>query len=242
MFEIACIVDAGACQKDNDDRALVNSTIIVDGSYNTTADEVIAIVCDGVGGENFGSVAANIIVDYFSNIGLKSLSVEEIKEHIKRANSKLVEHQNKDSAYKRMATTIAGISIFNDDIVAFNVGDSKIYKYREPYISQLSIDHTLVEELKGLNIEISEEHKHVITRCLGGENSDPFVYEKKDSIMKDDVLLLCSDGISDVISEIELEDVISKKMNILEMCKYLINTAIEKGSNDNITIMIIRRV
>lgn len=241
MFKISCVVDAGIGCYGNDDSAMVLRHIITEGFYEETADIALAVVCDGVGGEDFGYEATEIAVNHFSKLLDQDVTVESIRIGIADANSLILQAQKKDFAHRKMAATIAGIYLNKNDCIVFNVGDSKVIRYRPPYIAQLSTDHTLIEELKNLGIAPKPGQEHVITRCLGSNNAEPEILDGKDKALDCDVYIVCSDGISDVISDAEFECIMAEDISDKELCWKLIEVAISKGSNDNMSVIIIRR-
>lgn len=241
MFKISCVVDAGIGCYGNDDRAMVLRHVITEGFYEEIADTALAVVCDGVGGENFGYEAAEIVVNYFSQSLDQDITAESIRSRIADANSLILYAQKKDNSHRNMATTIAGIYLNDDDYIAFNVGDSKVLRYRPPYIAQLSTDHTLIEDLKELGIQPKPEHEHIITRCLGSHSAEPEIVYGKDKAFDCDVYIVCSDGISDVISDVEFECIMAADIPDKELCWKIIEVAISKGSKDNLSVIILRR-
>ena len=242
MFRVVCIVDEGIERNGNDDRAVVCRAVVCDGFYEEETKTVLAAVCDGVGGEAFGGKAAEIAVTHFSLLLDLNVTEEIIRSAINEVNTLIVNAQKEDKAYARMASTIAGIYLNGDDYIAFNVGDSKVFRYRPPYIAQLSTDHSLVEDLKELGLDAKPGQEHVITRYLGGQYSTPEIVDGKGKSLDCDVYLVCSDGISDVLSEIDLEELFSQPIPDGELCRKLVDMAIFKGSTDNLSAIIIRRI
>ncbi|MBQ5328359.1 MAG: serine/threonine-protein phosphatase [Oscillospiraceae bacterium] len=242
MFEIACVVDKGNTLHSNDDRALINGHVVEQGEYSCFGEIVQAVVCDGVGGEKYGNEAAQAAVEHFASVFPCEYEIEKIEDEIKEANKKILFLQRKDQSHFRMATTIAGAFLKDNDIIAFNVGDTRIYRYRPPYIAQLSTDHSLIEELKKIGLSVQPEQEHVITRFLGGNKGIPDFYSGNNKVFESDSFLICSDGVSDVLDEMELETIMEEKINALDICRLLIKTAKNKGSEDNMTAIIIRRI
>lgn len=243
MWEIACISDKGPVREKNDDRVLVNNSIISCGKHIETADrECIAVICDGVGGEQYGDEAAEIVVKEFAKISIEQLNKESIYQHIESVNKKVISAQRIDAAHSWMATTVAGIAIKGDDYVAFNVGDTRVYRYRKPYISQLSTDHSLFQENIFAGIPTGIEYRHVLTRYIGGNTAEAAVVDGTDSIGNNDIFVLCSDGIWDVVSDIDLEKVLSEDLTADEMCQKIFNMAIANSTKDNISLAIVRRI
>lgn len=240
-FEIACTVDKGVHHEKNDDRAMVNSTIINESSYEgINENNVLAIVCDGVGGENFGDEAAETVAQVFANSTISGR--KDIENALKEANEKVKEKQKADFMHCQMSTTIAGVYLNTEDAIIFNIGDSSVFRYRSPYMSKLSEDHTLIEELKALGLPYKRRDEHCITRCLGSGSAIPAIYET--FVFEGDVILICSDGITDVIDIDTLEDVFVESENqaLSVLCKKLIDKATKNGTTDNMSVILIRKV
>jgi serine/threonine protein phosphatase PrpC len=242
IFEVSCIVDKGNICKSNDDRAVVCRRIISEGYYEETGETVLAVVCDGVGGEAFGYEAAEITARHFSRLLNQTVTVQTIEQAINEANFLIVSSQKSGIAYAKMATTIAGIYLNDNDYIVFNVGDSKVFRYRPPYIAQISTEHSLARELRDLGLNPILGQEHVITRCLGGRDYTPDIVDGKGKLLDCDVFFVCTDGISDVISEIEIETILSETTSGKELCQRFIDVAKLKGSADNMSGIIIRRV
>jgi len=242
MYEIACVVDEGIGCHGNDDRAMVCGVVIAEGAYETTSDSVFAVICDGVGGESFGDLAAHTVATILSKTDFNNLTSLQLSEVLSEANAMILSLQKTSIHHKKMSTTVAGIYIKGEDCITFNAGDTRIYRFRPPYIAQLSTDHTLVAELKELGLETKPEQEHVITKYLGNPNSFPDIEEGKGKVFDTDSFLICSDGVTDVLSELEIEEIMSKKCSAKETCWAFIENAIEKGSQDNISAIVIRRI
>ena len=231
MLEIACMVDGGKRSPANDDRAAVNKQLVLQGFYSETVKgPSILVVCDGVGGEAYGYEAAEISANIFSNLSGAQLNADTIKENIEKANEAVIAAQKKDFKHSKMSTTIAGLYINENDFIAFNVGDSRVYRYRTPYIMQLSTDHSLPEQ------------KNVITRYLGGCYSKPDIVEGIGKFFDKDVFALCSDGVWGSLDSDDFEDILSQDTGLEEKCKALVSLALKKGSTDNLSIIIARRI
>lgn len=240
-FEIACTVDKGVHHEKNDDRAMVNGTIINESSYEgINENNVLAIVCDGVGGENFGNEAAEIVTQVFADA--KITVRKDIEDTLKLANEKVKEKQKADFMHGQMSTTIAGVYLDKEDAIVFNIGDSSVFRYRSPYMSKLSEDHTLIAELKSLGLPHKRRDEHCITRCLGSDSAIPTIYET--FVFERDILLICSDGITDGMDIDTLEDMFLENENqaLSVVCEKLINTAVKNGTTDNMSVILIRKV
>lgn len=241
MFEIGCIIDTGITRTQNDDRALICGCILDEGRYAFRSPSFLAAVFDGVGGEKHGADAAEIAASCFNNMELNSCNQDSLVACIQRANEKIIKEQKRAADYSKMATTVAGIYLKNDDFLAFNVGDSRVYRVRGPFVTKLSEDHTLNNELRALGLDTREDQAHVITRYLGGSSWTPEIVDGKDRSLEEDVFVLCTDGISDVVSDEELVSLINRNKDIVDNCQMILDRAITNGAVDNLSIVIIWR-
>ena len=234
MLKIACLVDIGM-RLYNDDRVLINEKLISDGKYSdSTISSCLVAVCDGVGGNKYGHEAAEIALDTFSKIKIKAfppplLDRDILENSIKQANEAVIKAQRKDKNHSKMATTIAGLYINENDFIAFNVGDSRVYRYRTPYIMQLSTDHAY------------QEYNNILTRYLGGNLSKPAIVEGQDRVFENDIFVLCTDGVWGALSNEDFENIITNENDLPQMCKNLVTLAKGKGSTDNLSVIIVKK-
>lgn len=242
MFEVACYVDVGPVRQKNDDRVLINHQVVLTGCYESREENVLALVCDGVGGELFGDEAAEIVTVYFSEIYRESFQRNDLTAYIETVQRLVCAAQAKDTAHQRMSTTLAGIYLTGEDFLVFNVGDSRVYRYRPPYMMQLSKDHSVADQMRDMGMTPKPGQLHVITRCIGGEVYAPRIMDGIGRVHENDVYMVCSDGISDVLSDEEMEVVLGKENSLKIACKELCDLAVTKGTRDNMSIILARRV
>jgi len=241
MLEIACVVEGGVKFPANDDRAAINNKLVTQGSYSETAETTcLVVICDGVGGEAFGNEAADIVTDIFSRLSGTQLTIDIIEEYIIKANEAVINAQKTDSSHSKMSTTIAGLYINGSDFIAFNVGDSRIYRYRS-YITQISKDHSIRQEQIDLGLEPKPWQENIITHYIGGTHAVPEIVDGTGRIFDNDIFILCTDGVWGVLDDDDFEKILSQKNKIDESCQALIDLALQKKSNDNLSIIIVRR-
>lgn len=248
MIGYAAITDTGICRK-NDDRVMVNGEIIAAGSMNGIVETaVIATVCDGVGGYSFGDEAAEIASRIFAGLNGMPLTQSSIEGAVSDANASVLAAQGKDREHGNMSSTVAGLYIDGGDFIAFNVGDSRIFRQRNSYLSQLSVDHTFSQEsidlgLFGSKSEIAEKDRHKITRCIGDQRRcQPSAIVGQNRVFEGDVFLICSDGLSDVVSNDAIENILNEQIELPERCQKLLQAALQNGSRDNISVVLLEVV
>ena len=205
------------------------------------------IVADGMGGHKAGDYASReatkIIVESIEN-SQESSPVKLIRTAIELANKSLLEKAKESEDYTGMGTTMVVATITEECLYVANVGDSRLYIINDE-ITQITKDHSLVEEmvrLGGIDEEAAKYHpkKNVITRAVGGaEEIEIDFFEIK--LMPQDVILMCSDGLTNMIDDEEIKLIIKKQRDVIEKAEELVNAANQNGGRDNITVTIIEQ-
>ncbi len=229
--ETTVATDVGRQRRDNEDSSYASGSVFV--------------VADGMGGAQSGEVASKIVVDAFSS-GLPETGTaeERLAVVVQRANREIHERSRSEAANAGMGTTVTAAYLDGDAIAIAHVGDSRAYLLRDGELRRLTEDHSLVEELvRGgrLTEEEAAEHpqRSVITRALGIEplvEIDTWTYPLRPG----DVVLLCSDGLTSMVSEQQLQRVVVAAPTLNEAAQRLIGAANEAGGRDNITVVLFR--
>ncbi len=204
----------------------------------------LLIVADGMGGHKAGEYASRLAVEVVKQE--LSESTEETPENMMRkailsANQKVFEAAMLDAKLTGMGTTLVVATVIERTLYFANVGDSRLYLLQDD-IKQLSKDHSLVQEmvrLGGINQEEAKQHpdKNIITRAVGVKKDvelDFFEYRLK----KKDTILLCTDGLSNMVEDKEIFYIVKQSRDVVEAVEQLIERANENGGNDNIGIVI----
>lgn len=210
------------------------------------------IIADGMGGHNAGEVAsrlsAELIADHLELKLGRDLKDDEIKETIeeaiKKANKIVYEKSLEKDEFKGMGTTISLAYIRDKNLFIGHVGDSSIFIVSDEGIIKLTRDHSLVEELlkKGsITKEEARNHpqRNVITRAVGTAR-DIEVDILSENIGEGDVLVLCTDGLTNMVEREEIQDKILELESLEDACEDLVEKAKNRGGHDNISIMAIR--
>jgi protein phosphatase len=224
-------------------------------------EERLALVADGMGGHASGEVASRMAVDtvveYFKETAEEQIltwpfkvdrqggaDVTRLVTAIKLANLRIHEQAQRDPACKGMGTTLVGALFHDDRIIIGHVGDSRLYRVRDGLITQVTEDHSLINDYIKMKRMTPEEasawpHKNVIVRALG----------MKDSVQVDvhtehprlgDCFLLCSDGLSGMISDEDIRRVVLGEGDLDRVAERLIAAANAAGGKDNITVVLAR--
>jgi len=208
-------------------------------------DTLLLTVADGLGGYNAGEVASDLAVKEIQDTVMHLINTaathrELLKLAIERANTSILQQARSTSEYSGMATTIVIALVQGSIATIANVGDSRAYCISQERITRVTKDHSLMQSLIDMG-DIDEEEalghpkKHVVLRSLGMEKAVKADFYEK-SIVSGDILLLCSDGLTDTLKESEIKDIVvgSEKEKI---CTNLLEAARIK-SRDNITIVV----
>ena len=206
----------------------------------------IYVVADGMGGHNAGEVASKMaveaIVSYISeNINNKNYN-EILKKAIKTANNAIYDFASTSEKLNGMGTTVTACLVINNKGFVANVGDSSCFLIRNNKIKKITKDNSLVQELLDLGT-ISEEEafnhpkKNIITRAVGTSKKiliDVFEID----ILKDDIIMLCSDGLTNEIQKNEVLEILNSAKSLKNACEKLVLEAKNNGGRDNITVLL----
>jgi protein phosphatase len=225
------------------------------------ADERLAIVADGMGGHASGEVASmmavNTLVQYFRNTanqqpltwpykverGLRA-DVNRVVTGVMLANLEIHERAQREARCKGMGTTVVAAYFLDDTVVVGHVGDSRVYRYRDGRLSQLTEDHSLINDYIKMKRVTADEaanwpHKNVIVRALG----------MKDTVQVDvitehpqvgDCYVLCTDGLSGMLSDAQLAHIVGTERDLDAAVARLIDGANAEGGIDNISVVLAR--
>lgn len=210
----------------------------------------VYVVADGVGGGNAGEIAsrtavseiANYILEHpIANTTNKYAVVNYLQSCLDEANSKIFRMANTYEENTGMATTVVIAYVAFGKVFITNVGDSRAYLYRKGQLVQLTEDHTYVNTLVKAGVLSKEQaefddRKNVITKALGAEPTvEPDFFQLE--IMKDDIFIICTDGLYDEVEDQEIIKVLSNKQSMSDVCSELIDRANKNGGRDNITVI-----
>ncbi len=236
------LTDAGKVRSHNED----NVTII-----NNNKNEYILAVADGMGGHKAGEVASRIAIDNLTEsfysldtLGDKNNAIEWLRNVVTVINKKIFEYTDNNPDSKGMGTTLV-VAIKTDDYILYgNIGDSSGYAFKNDKLYKVTKDHTLVNLLVATGELTAEEakyhpRKNVLMRALGA--NDPIEIDIFDVDTSVKGLFLCSDGLTNMLTEEQIEKILTSDMSIEDMVTKLVRKANSRGGTDNITIAYLRK-
>lgn len=223
-------------------------------STKTSDQRFIFAVCDGMGGEQFGEEASFLAVqslhEFYKNNFRTCTILSDLKEsidnHIKKTN-KIIYEQSLMLG-NRMGTTLASIVFCRDKAMSLNIGDSRVYLLRSSNLTKLTTDHTEAERLIRLGVLNSytarfHKSKDILTRYLGTNPSLGIMeadYSDELTVLKGDTYLVCSDGLSNFLTDEEIKFHLSITDTSASICKDLIDLALGNYGTDNVTVSVIK--
>lgn len=210
------------------------------------------IIADGMGGHNAGEVASQLAVKEATNHliqGFKNRQSNDeilgiIKNTIEVTNLKVYEKSISSEETNGMGTTLIISVVADKKIFIGHIGDSRVYVFRDDKLIKLTTDHSYTEELiknGSITREEAEHHpkKNLITRALGCADTvliDLYSYEVKEK----DVFLMCTDGLTNMLSENEIIDILKENEDLTNICEILVYEANKKGGEDNTTVIVFK--
>jgi len=253
----AGFTDVGKIRENNEDNFYVNGKYKKDNSVisgmfdecedNSDREQYLYAVCDGIGGEKFGEVASLIAVKTLVKYQSENIK-NVVNDYISDANRRICDEIEKNKGVI-IGTTLALLYIKEDKAIAYNVGDSRVYLFRKNKLIQLSEDHTQAQRLFKMGMikqnEIrTHKDKNKLTQHLGiFPNEVAIEAHSSDEIIlkKDDIFILCSDGLTDMVTDKKISKILSdKKLSAYSIASKLSQTAIDNGGKDNVTVVAVK--
>ena len=240
-YAAAAVSDVGCKRLSNED------------AFGFSAEDGVYVVCDGMGGAAAGEIASSLAVDemlhLLSNrdeaVPLEIL----VQDAISVANKAIFSRSQRNLRLSGMGTTLVGLAVEGRRVLVFNVGDSRCYRLRnldkdQGRLEQISLDHSLVEEQVRLGRMTHDQAlrspmRNVITRALGTQSSvTPDLFDLQSE--PGDLFLLCSDGLTNELTDPLIESMLAVDLPLDELCARLVDGAKRAGGHDNITCLLVR--
>jgi len=236
--------DKGIVRRDNQDHFQIESL--------SGGKVILCVVCDGMGGAKAGNVAASLAAETFvQTLTGQPMTLQDnilvgdaLTDALTAANRVVYEMSKTSPDYKGMGTTLVGAVIHRDKAYVVNVGDSRAYLMSGDKITQITKDHSLVEDLVTRGDITREEalkhpNRNLLTRVVGTEDRikrDLFEIELQEA----DRLLFCSDGLTNLVHDAEILQELESQEDLDKCCEMLITMALAKGGPDNVTTLMVQ--
>ncbi len=233
-MRVVGITDIGLHRKRNEDHFFIDQ------------DKRVFVVCDGMGGHKGGDVASRLAVETIQENLIFSVAEEIIpalQTAAKMANQIIWEKGKSDDTLYEMGTTLTAAVIHDGNIVVAHVGDSSLYLFKEDQLIKITQDHTLAQQMLNDGLLKKEDmrsnvYNHVLTRAVGVESEvEVDIYQEE--IQIGDWVLICTDGLTDLIEDESIYDLLRGADDPKIVAQELLNMALNNGGYDNITIVLL---
>lgn len=221
----------GYKRKDNEDRFLIKEL----------QDLTILAVADGMGGHAGGEIAAQIVIDAFSEYKFSEKTLKkDLKTVLKNAQKGIFKKTAENPGLDGMGSTLTAAVLYKNTVSWIHVGDSRLYLLHNKEIRQITRDHTFIQDLiDDGTITLEQAHTHplrsVLDQCMGCDEIEPDtgVFH----LIKGDRILICSDGLTKHLSDLKIKSILAEN-TVREAGRQLISTALEMGGTDNVTVIV----
>jgi protein phosphatase len=266
-IDVSALSHAGHHRKNNEDHFLVTKmgrtleTIITSlpaGDVPPLSEEVnyVMIVADGMGGHAAGEIASRMAISALISLALELpdwiFRVDEAhelelarrsRERIQEVGAMLVERGERDPALRGMGTTLTAARSLGRELLITHVGDSRAYLLRSGTLHRLTRDHTYAQLLVNLGqlapADIAaSRHRHVLVNALGGAGGEVRVDTDRCRLEDGDRVLLCSDGLTDMVDDVAITGILLEATGSGEACERLVKRALDAGGRDNVTVIV----
>ena len=270
LFDVAGATHRGHVREKNEDhylilrfgRTLETVATNLDDSLFTKRNEVGGygmLVADGMGGMAGGEVASSLALKKLVELVVETpdwiLSLdkwEDVARTLKRFSTRFVEidkaireRARLDMSLQGMGTTLTVAAMLGQDLILAHIGDSRVYLLRDDELTQLTTDHTLAQALIQAGVIDSEDKaarsvRHVLTAAMGSLDASTTPQVQRIHLIDGDVLLLCTDGLSDMVQEETIQTVLAEQKSAHRTCHDLVDLALAAGGRDNVTVIVAR--
>jgi protein phosphatase len=266
-IDVAAASHTGHLRENNEDHYLVSkvsralqtlATSLSPGDVPDHTEEVnyVMVVADGMGGHSAGEVASRMAITALIKLALEVpdwiLRVDDgyareiarrSRTRVQKIGALLVERGQSDPTLKGMGTTLTVARSLGRDLVITHVGDSRAYLLRGGRLHRLTRDHTYAQllvdigELAATDVA-SSRHRHVLTNALGGSSDEVQVDTDRIGLMDGDRVLLCSDGLTDLVDDETITSLLLESSDSKDACDRLVQRALDNGGRDNVTVIV----
>lgn len=240
-MEVAKITDTGKKRDYNQDQAEI--------FYNQNGQPLL-LLCDGMGGHNAGDVASEMALFQVGSSWIETAEMNHaevgawLQANIHAANQRVYDKSLQFRDLFGMGTTIVGAVLLSGEAIIAHVGDSRAYLLQDGNLRQITTDHSYVQELvdnQAITAEEAQNHpqKNIVTRSIGIEENVEIDIQRI-HVREHDVIILCSDGLSDMLIDEEIARIIAHYPHLEDSAEELVTAANEAGGRDNISVVLAR--
>jgi len=236
MATAAGLTTTGLLRGNNEDCAAVDGLVLAEDTPTTFPigeGRHLLVLADGIGGYEHGEIASRAAVDALSRTAPHLTDEDACIESVRAANSVLYAMMRRDRSLIGMGTTIVGVTILDTRAIWFNVGDSRAYQFRGG-LRQLTTDHVPAARMP------DGQRSHTLTQWLGGIEENEELYPEVGSIeiAPGDKLLLCSDGLTDVVADEEIARLLARDAGPESTVRRLADEVLSRGAPDNVAVLL----
>lgn len=251
-LEAVALSDVGRVRQNNEDNYYIQGKVRqnlaqqrAEESYQGKAAQSLFAVADGMGGESDGEIASLVAVQSLRKCSLEDVC-EEALASVEEANEMICNEIMRKGG-KRMGSTLTALYVDEDTAVVCNIGDSRAYLMRRGELTQISEDHTIVQQMVNMGVLTKEEartHKkrHMLSQNIGIFPDEMLIepaFSDDIELENGDIFLLCSDGLTDMVEDAEIAAIMSSG-SVYEQAHRLVQSALEHGGRDNVTVVLVR--
>lgn len=227
-MQVVAKSEKGLVRKVNEDRFIATDNLLA--------------VADGMGGHLAGEVAAQIAIDVIKDLSYSDEMIKLMNQAFQKANQLIYETGKNNKEQEGMGTTLTTIAVDGNKAYLAHVGDSRGYLIRDKEVTQLTEDHSYVNQLVAMGtISLEEAEKHpqrnILLRVMGIDK-EVEVDQKVIDLLKGDRLVVASDGLFTDVPRNDIEEILKSGLGLTELAEKLIDVALAKGGRDNITVVI----
>jgi protein phosphatase len=268
-IKFGALSDCGKVRENNEDHYLVarlaksiqvckTSLPGPKGAVSPEEDGYLIVVADGMGGEAAGERASSLAVESIEAFALNTLKwflhssggeeeelINELRHSLEQADRMVVSRGESYPALYRMGTTLTLAYSVGADLFVAHAGDSRAYLFRDGELRRLTSDHTLAQFLLdagAISADQAKRHqgRNVVTNAIGGASEGVFAEIHKVNIHDGDILLLCTDGLTEPVNDQAIGEVLGEYTDPQDACRRLVDLALDKGGPDNVTAVVVQ--
>lgn len=247
--------DIGLRREKNEDHYLIVDPTC--NRYNPKQPGMAFVIADGLGGHAAGEIASRlaceeVVSSYYQDglplqdhAGSHEWKVRKLKKAILSAHDKIIHMASEKGEWRGMSTTLSALVLTENRALIGHVGDSRIYRSRNNASERMTVDHTRSQALIDMGQVPPEDESnlrcgHILTQALGGYDDLTVIFTRTEDLQSGDLFLLCTDGLHGLVTDHEIQGILTNHSGPQNICNALVQAAIRKGGDDNITVIVIQ--